>query len=396
MNNQNYTRSAGNVHPQSKDFESTALQCGVDPDDLRSNGVTDSTGTVQTGTNRNLDKSGSRFINISQLLQRPPTTIWVVYGFITADTIIVILGEPSGGKSLLVIDLTCHIGTGRDWCGHRIKQGLVLYVAGEGQHGLSKRFMAWFERYGETPRNIHIATVPAALTDPADITALIADIAANLPEKPVAIILDTLNRNFGSGDENSTSDMTKAVQGLDRIRAATQAAIIVVHHCGKGDKTNSRGSSVLKGAADAEFLIEKDPDTNIVTMRHGKPPKDFDPPPALAWVITKQGTPWCDEDGQPIDSVVLEPIAVPPQTANRPALGDNQRKALDILKRLLQKYQENLTTGGIEGTPRVAIRDWNRAMHEAGFPKQRCAEVKKSLLDRGLIEIDGGGYAKPV
>ncbi len=256
--------------------------------------------------------------------------------------------------------------------------------------------MAWFQRYSETPRNIHIATIPAALTDAADITRLIADIAANLPAQPALILLDTLNRNFGPGDENSTSDMTKAVAGLDRIRAATQAAIGLAHHSGKADKGNGRGSSVLKGAADVEFLIEKDPDTNIVSMRHAKPPKDFDPPPAVAWVITKQGTPWADDDGQPIDSVILEPIAVPHQTASRPTLGDNQRKALDTLKRLFQKQQENLAARGIEGTPRVAVRDWNQELRNIGFPKPRCTEVKKTLLERGLIEIDGGGYAKPI
>jgi hypothetical protein len=256
--------------------------------------------------------------------------------------------------------------------------------------------MAWFQRYGETPRNLHLATVPASLTDAADITALIADIAANLPTKPVLILLDTLNRNFGPGDENSTSDMTKAVSGLDRIRAATQAAMGVAHHCSKGDKMNGRGSSVLKGAADIEYLVEKDPDTNIVTMRHTKPPKDFDPPPAVAWVITKQGTPWCDEDGQPIDSVILEPISVPPNNARRPALGDNQRKALDVLKRLYQEQQDNLTAGGIDGTPRVAVRDWYKAMVDSGMPKNRSSEAKNTLLERGLISIDGGGYAKPL
>ena len=378
------------MHPQSEDFEAITLPSSVDPAKLRS------TGTVQSVTNRNPEPPQSRFLEIGAFLKRPPSTHWLIRDFICIDITIVFFGEPSSGKSLVLIDITCHIATGRDWCGHKVTEGLVLYICGEGQHGLSKRFMAWFERYGETPRNIHLATIPAALTDPADITALIADIAANLPTKPALILLDTLNRNFGPGDENSTSDMTKAVAGLDRIRAATQAAQGLAHHSSKANKGNGRGSSVLKGAADIEFLIEKDPDTNIVTMRYAKPPKDFDPPPAVAWVITKQGTPWCDEDGLPIDSVVLEPIAVPPQTASRPTLGDNQRKGLDILKQLFQKQQENLAAGGIEGTPRVAVRDWNRAMQDAGISRNRCSEAKKALLDRGLIEIDGGGYARPV
>ena len=340
--------------------------------------------------------SVTRFLEIGAFLQRPPSTSWLIRNFICTDITLVFIGEPSSGKSLIVIDMACHIATGRDWCGNAVKPGLVLYVCGEGQHGLSKRFMAWFQRYGERPRNIHLATIPAALTDASDITAFIQDVTNNLPEKPVVVFLDTLNRNFGPGDENSTADMTKAVNGLDRIRGATQAAMGVIHHCGKGDKFNSRGSSVLKGAADVEFLVEKNPETNIVTMRHAKPPKDFDPPPAVAWVITKQTTPWADEDGQPIDSVVLEPIDLPPDREKGPGLGDNQRKGLDILKRLFNEFAENLKAGGLEGTPKVSIRDWNAAMKAAGFPRNRCSDVRASLLERKLITVEGDCYVFPV
>ena len=367
-----------------------AAQCGAPseaPAPTKSNPVT-VTVTVPTTV--------TRFVEIGQFLQNPPSTHWVIRDFVCTDITMIFFGEPSSGKSLVLIDMACHIATGRPWCGHKTTEGLVLYVCGEGQHGLSKRFMAWFQHYGETPRNLHIATIPAALTDPADVTALIADIAANLPSKPTVVLLDTLNRNFGPGDENSTSDMTKAVIGLDRIRAATQAAMGVAHHCSKADKTNGRGSSVLKGAADVEFLIEKDQDTNIVTMRYAKPPKDFDPPPALAWIITKQGTPWADEDGQPIDSVILDPINVPAPASKKPVFGDNQRIAIDALKRLMQEHEANLEATGIEGTPRVAIRDWNKAMRDAGLAKSRCSEVKQALLDRGLIEIEGDCYVRTV
>jgi len=380
--------------PQSK--IATAVKVGIStksdpvPGDTKPDPVPVPPGT---GTNRN---SVTRFVEIGQFLQRPPATHWLIRDFVCTDITMVFFGEPSSGKSLVLIDMACHIATGRDWCGHKTTEGLVLYICGEGQHGLSKRFMAWFQHYGETPRNLHIATVPAALTDAADITALIKDIADNLPEKPVLVLLDTLNRNFGPGDENGTVDMTKAVTGLDRIRASTQAAMGVAHHCSKGDKNNARGSGVLKGATDIEYLIDKDQDTNIVTMRYSKPPKDFDPPPALAWIIKKQGTPWADEDGQPIDSVILEPISVPLQAGKKPAFGDNQRIAMDALKRLMQQHEANLQASGIEGPGRVAIKDWNKTMREAGLAKSRCSEVKQALLDRGVIEIEGDCYVRAI
>lgn len=106
-------------------------------------------------------------------------------------------------------------------------------------------------------------------------------------------------------------------------------------------------------------------------------------------------TKWLDEDGVPITSVVLESVTTPQPKG--PALGDNQRKALEILRQIFQEQQDNMAAGGIEGTPRVSIRDWNKAMREqARFPASRCTEVKTTLLDRGLIEVDGGGYVRPV
>jgi len=371
-------------HGNAASNDDVLLQCGIDPDNASSNENQDES-----------PRSNPRFIEINDFLKRPPSANWIVRNYISADTLMVFFGEPSSGKSLVLIDIACHIATGRSWCENAVKPGLVLYICGEGQHGLSKRFMAWFQRYQETPRNIHLATIPTALTSPDDIQALIADIVSTLPAKPVLILLDTLNRNFGPGDENSTSDMTKAVSALDKIREATGAAIGVAHHCGKADKTNGRGSSVLKGAADVEYLIDKDMDTSIVSMRYAKPPKDFDPPPAVAWTITKQETPWADEEAQPINSVILEPIDVPLKSGSKTPLGDNQRRALDILKRLFKGQQDNLTAGGINETPRVAVRDWFQAMNDDGIPKNRRSEAKASLLQHGLIKVDEGGYVYP-
>lgn len=387
-------------------LDDALLRCGIDVDPVKPvrvakpalpdydlSGLPGSSGSGHSGT----PVQNGRFVEIGQFLQRPPATHWLIRDFVCQDITMVFFGEPSSGKSLVLIDMACHIATGRDWCGHKTTEGLVLYICGEGQHGLSKRFMAWFQHYGETPRNLHISTIPAALTDAADITALIKDIADNLPEKPVLVLLDTLNRNFGPGDESATADMTKAVTGMDRIRTSTQAAMGVAHHCSKGDKNNARGSGVLKGATDVEYLIEKDQDTNIVTMRYSKPPKDFDPPPALAWIIQKQGTPWADDEGQPVDSVILNPVDVAPaREKGSAALGENQQVALDLLRSLMADHAKNLTDAGIDpDQAQVSFKDWYSAMKGAGFSRARCSDSKSSLLRRGLIKPEGELYVRP-
>lgn len=73
---------------------------------------------------------------------------------------------------------------------------------------------------------------------------------------PALVIVDTLNRNFGGGDENSTADMTNFISGLDRLKHELDTAIMVVHHTGLGDSQRGRGSSALKAAVDSEFRLE--------------------------------------------------------------------------------------------------------------------------------------------
>ena len=82
--------------------------------------------------------------------------------------------------------------------------------------------------------------------------------------------------------------------------------------------------------------------------------------------------------------------------AKGPVLGDNQRKALEMLKRMFQEQQDNLTSAGIDKAPLVAIRDWNRAMKEAGIPRNRSMDARATLLDRKLIELEGDCYVRPV
>jgi hypothetical protein len=93
----------------------------------------------------------SRFVDVASLCEHPPAVNWIVGNYLAADSLALIFGDPGCGKSFVAIDLACHVATGRTWRGNRVKEGLVLYIAGEGRNGLSKRFRAWFERYDEPP-----------------------------------------------------------------------------------------------------------------------------------------------------------------------------------------------------------------------------------------------------
>jgi hypothetical protein len=70
------------------------------------------------------------------------------------------------------------------------------------------------------------------------------------------IVVDTLARCMTGGEENSAKDVGLFVAGVDRVRHATGAAVLIVHHVGKGGDV--RGSSALPGALDTQILAEAD------------------------------------------------------------------------------------------------------------------------------------------
>jgi hypothetical protein len=52
-------------------------------------------------------------------------------------------GRSGDGKSFVAIDMAGCVGTGEPWHGHKVKQGLVLYLVAEGACGVELRVRAW-------------------------------------------------------------------------------------------------------------------------------------------------------------------------------------------------------------------------------------------------------------
>ncbi|SOC11189.1 AAA domain-containing protein [Rhodobacter sp. JA431] len=186
-----------------------------------------------------------------------------VDGMIETETIGVVFGDPGCGKSFLAVDLACSVASGSDFHGRKVRQGSVFYIAGEGHNGLARRFHAWGRHHGQDMSRLPVfkSNRAAQLLDgasAAEVGRAVAGLSA-LHGAPALIIIDTLARNFGGGDENSTQDMNGFVAAIDDLRACwLKTTIIIVHHTGHSDKGRGRGSTVLKGALDFEFRVEKD------------------------------------------------------------------------------------------------------------------------------------------
>lgn len=302
------------------------------------------------------------FHNLADLMKTPPREVWLIRSYLFAGSICVLFGDSGSGKTFVTIDILCHIAAGIPWRGSKIRQGKVLYIAGEGQNGVLQRFKAWFEFHDcqDAIDNILIRTIPAALCDKESTAELLVEIEA-MPEKPLVIAIDTLARNFGPGDENSSRDMSCLISGIDNIKNVTQAAILIPHHTGHLEKTRARGSSVLKGAIDTEFHIERNGETVSLSCQKMK---DSENAKSLSWTLTRQELPWVDDERVPMTSAVLVPSDAEPCLAPHCSarLSASQRIALDALKTALMEH-------GIEdkGVVSVAEDQWRQVAYDAGI-----------------------------
>jgi hypothetical protein len=259
---------------------------------------------------------------------------YLVKGIIPRAGLAIIWGPPKCGKSFWTFDLLMHVALGREYRGHRVQQGTVVYLALEGGHGFRNRVEAWRRRHLDG----HRASVPFYLLDvPVDLIAdrdkLIQAIRAQLGEQvPSAVCIDTLNRAL-IGDENKSDDMAKFIRAADLIREAFGCLVLIIHHCGVAG-SRPRGHSSLSGADDAQIAVDRGEDGVItVTVEHMKD-SDASAPIASKLERVELGD---DDDGDPMSSCII----VPAQPKRKmPKLPDGAKLAYEQLVEVLAEVGE--------------------------------------------------------
>jgi RecA-family ATPase len=184
---------------------------------------------------------------------------FLIDGFVGAAETSAWYGPPDGGKSTVVLDAGCHVAAGLDYCGRRVTQGCVLYIAVERGAVVQRRVLAWCQHHAHM--DIPLAVVAEMIdlrTGQVDADRIIATAkafaqATGLPI--VWIIIDTLNRALAGGDENSSKDMGAVIAAVDRIQRATNAHCSLIHHVPVDRTDRMRGHSSVLGAVDLTVRI---------------------------------------------------------------------------------------------------------------------------------------------
>lgn len=190
---------------------------------------------------------------------KPKETI--LKGWLGVGEFTTISGLPGTGKSVVTTDLACHIAAGMDWHGLPVRQGLVVYVAAERKKLTERRMMAFRSYHGV--KDVPLLVVGGMLDftrdekDAEAIIGVIREAETITGHKCVWVIIDTLTRVFGAGDQNASKDMVKFVRSCDLILTETGSHVTAIHHSAwSGER--GKGAIDLDGAVDASFMVKKD------------------------------------------------------------------------------------------------------------------------------------------
>lgn len=254
--------------------------------------------------------------------EQPAPIAWLVKHWIQDKALVMVHGPSGGGKTFVVLDWMLHIAAGKPaWFGHKVKAGNMVYLAGEGHHGLRSRIAAWKHHNSVSTINMWVSKSGVDLNTAEGYLKVVEAIRA-LKVKPSVITVDTLHR-FLLGDENSAQDAKTMLDACAALIQEFDCTVILVHHTGVSDEAQhrARGSSAWKGALDIEIsVIPAKGDKSIEIVQRKS--KDAEMAATVYVDLESVAIPgWFDEDGEAVSSAVVVKGEVPEEKKKVESLG---------------------------------------------------------------------------
>lgn len=294
---------------------------------------------------------------------------YVIKNVLSRSSYAEVYGAPGEGKTFIVLDMGYHVAAGREWMGHKVHAGPVLYLGYEGRGGLVARAKALRQHYGDAQVPFYVTAGAPFNIRTVEGRQALGTLIAEMPAKPALIVFDTFAKALMGGDENSAQDVGAFNNAVEALIDATGACVLVVHHSGKDKSKGARGSSALLGAIDTEIQV----DEGMVITQKQRDMQEADPLGfTLATLVVGM-----DSDGDEQTSCVVQPSTVKPAPGTERISG-NAKRGFDTLCVLSPNNDP------------VDLKAWFEACREF-LPKaaaQRFYDLKRTLLMKGYIEVD--------
>lgn len=321
---------------------------------------------------------------------------YLIKGFLDRGAMSVIYGPSNSGKTFFALDVAYHVAVRDAWRDRRIVNGTVLYLAAEGGNGIANRVFAL--RNSQSASNVPLAIRRAGLdllNPDADVQRII-DLAQQISDRaPLAmIVIDTLSRVLAGGDENGPADMTAFVRNVDRIRHATGAHILVVHHTGKDAAKGARGHSSLRAATDTEVEISIDAGARSATVQKQR---DYQGGEVFEFELSSVEIGF-DRDGDPVRTCIVVHSATQATVLKRPKLTPKEQVALRAIDDALAECGVHRHGADFPDCKVVSTEDWRKHFyrHSDGATqsakRQAFFRAGDTLRSKGYIEFYNDFY----
>ena len=306
----------------------------------------------------------------------PPA--YVIDGILVENSVAALVAPSYSGKSYIAVDMACSVSSGHPYHGRTSSKGGVFCVIGESRSGWRRRVASWCKDKSITPSRgtmpLHFSRYGLNFRDPATLEAIKAELRACRDIK--LIIIDTLARSFGGGNENAAQDMGQFIQACDDIMHEFGATVLIVHHTGKDGSAGARGSSAFYAALDTSMEVKKvHNDIQLVCNKQKEGP-EFDP---LQFCFVE------------LSVAPAPPVLALVQTAsaNNFRLGKNEKLAMQTFKE---------ATNGMSPPYRLHLREWRanfRNRHTGDEIKKKddaFSRARRYLVSKGFLSVDDDFY----
>ena len=330
--------------------------------------------------------------------EQPAPISWLVKHWIQDKALVMVHGPSGGGKTFVTLDWMLHIASGKaSWFGHKVRPGNMVYLAGEGHHGLRSRIAAWKHHNKVTNLNMWVSKSGVDLNTPEGYLKVLEAVRA-LKIKPSVITVDTLHR-FMAGDENSAQDAKTMLDACAALMEEFGCTVILVHHTGVSEEAQhrARGSSAWRGALDIEIsVIPAKGDKSIeIVQRKSKDAEMAAPVYVDLESVAIPG--WFDEDGEAVSSAVVVKGQVPETKSKSESLGFSSFERAWFATGAEDR-------GGAPYLTRSALYEWalvnglkNKKYTKDSLRAQIPADGNKGkyigpLIEEKLIEVHENGW----
>lgn len=297
-------------------------------------------------------------------LRARPKPEWLIANVLIAGKTSLLTAKEASFKSFFSLDMSLCISTGREWHGHKVVAGNVVYVAAEGASGLIERTQAWAIEHGlEIPDSFEIIEVPAQIHEPGIYELFIAELG---DLQPALIVLDTLARNAVGLEENSAKEMGLFADAFCKLAKDTGAHVLTVHHNNKSGEY--RGSSALTAAVDTHLSMTRNGEHVSLKCVKQKDSKEFE-----EMQFEQHHVDWGGSEG----SIVFRR-----QYDENNPYGGLSGTEIKVLQELLESF----------GKAGASHTQWWKSVEQAGGVIERSfRRSKNKLLDAGFITCPDAG-----